>query len=58
MPESRALLIGGGGFMMEGAFSAVDCELLRLTGKDRLRVCFLPTPAGDAAELLARFYKA
>ena len=54
----RILVIGGGGFMMEGAFARIDREILRLTGKARPRVCVVPTPTGDAEELLQRFYGA
>ena len=54
----RILAIGGGGFMMEGRFSAIDRELLRLTGKPRPEVCVIPTPTGDAEEVLQRFYAA
>ncbi|MBE7939035.1 MULTISPECIES: peptidase E [Ramlibacter] len=54
----RILAIGGGGFLMEGRFSSIDRELLRLTGRDRPRVCLIPTPAGDAEELIQRFHAA
>jgi dipeptidase E len=54
---SRVLAIGGGGFMMEGGFSPIDAKILALTGRSRPRVCILPTPAGDAEELLGRFYR-
>jgi peptidase E len=54
----RILAIGGGGFMMEGKFSAIDRELLHLTGKPQPRVCLIPTPTGDAEEVLQRFYSA
>lgn len=54
----RVLVIGGGGFMMEDKFTAIDRELIALTGKARPRVCIVPTPAGDAQELLDRFYAA
>src|SRR5439155_5119775 len=32
--------------------------VLRLTGKDRPRVCFVPTAAADAESYVARFYRA
>lgn len=44
--------------MMEDRFAAIDVELLRLTGKSRPRVCVIPTPTGDAQEVLERFYAA
>lgn len=42
--------------MMEGKFSPIDRELLRLTGKPRPKVCLIPTPTGDAEEVIQRFY--
>ena len=44
--------------MMEGRFAPIDSELLRLTDKKRPRICVLPTPTGDAQEVLDRFYAA
>lgn len=44
--------------MMEGRFSAIDREVIRLAESARPRVCFLPTPTGDAQEVLERFYSA
>ena len=49
--------------MMEGRFAPIDHELLRLTDKGltdkkRPRICVLPTPTGDAQEVLDRFYAA
>ena len=44
--------------MMEGRFAPIDSELLRLTDKKRPRICVLPTPTGDAQEVLDRFYGA
>src|ERR1700754_1108904 len=58
MAARRILAIGGGGFMMEGRFAPIDHELLRLTDKRRPRICVLPTPTGDAQEVLDRFYGA
>ena len=58
MAARRILSIGGGGFMMEGRFAPIDHELLWLMGKDRPRVCVIPTPADDAQEVLDRFYRA
>lgn len=56
--KRRILAIGGGGFMMEGSFAPIDRELLRLTGKHRPKICLIPTPTGDAEEVLQRFYAA
>ncbi|MCD9198075.1 Type 1 glutamine amidotransferase-like domain-containing protein [Aeromicrobium wangtongii] len=43
------LTLGGGGFSMsDDGTSALDDFLLELTGKDRPRICFVPTASGDA----------
>lgn len=54
----RILAIGGGGFLMEPSPSPIDKYLLELTGKERPRICFLPTPSGDLPEHIETFYKA
>jgi peptidase E len=48
--------LGGGGFSSGGR--AIDDHLLGLTGKDRPRVCFVPTASGDAAIYVERFMEA
>ena len=52
----RILAIGGGSFLMEDEPSPIDEFLLRLTGKPRPRVCFVPTPSGDLPEHIEKFY--
>jgi dipeptidase E len=52
----RVLAIGGGGFLMEDAPSPIDAQLVRLTGKARPRICFVPTPSGDLPEHIDKFY--
>src|SRR3954464_8923961 len=54
----RILAIGGGGFLMEDAPSAIDAHVLHLTGKAKPHVCFLPTPSGDLPEHIDKFYSA
>lgn len=54
----RILAIGGGGFLMEDAPSPIDAQILRLTGKAKPRVCFVPTPSGDLPEHIEKFYSA
>jgi len=50
------LALGGGGFSMsDDGTSAIDDFLLELTGKDRPRVCFIPTASGDADGYSQRF---
>lgn len=54
----RILAIGGGGFLMEEEPSLIDALLIRLTGKAKPRICFVPTPSGDLAEHIEKFYAA
>jgi peptidase E len=56
MPDIVA--IGGGGFLYGPRFQELDDHALRLVGKDRPRICFLPTPCGDHPEFVERFYRA
>jgi dipeptidase E len=49
---------GGGGFSMEAGNPLLDEYVLELTGKERPRVCFLPTASGDADHYIVRFYRA
>ena len=44
--------------MSEAHGDAMEAYVLGLTGKERPRVCFLPTATGDAAERIVRFYAA
>jgi dipeptidase E len=55
MPQILAL--GGGGFSMEPGNTLLDDHALRLTGRKRPRVCFLPTASGDADHYVVRFYR-
>lgn len=50
--------LGGGGFSMESGWSPLDAYALRLTGKRRPRVCFVPTASGDSAQYVAKFLRA
>lgn len=56
------LTLGGGGFSMEPedevGSSLIDAFLLSLTGKERPRVCFVPTASGDNDGYVERFLKA
>jgi len=54
----RILAIGGGGFLMEGAPSPIDAQVLRLAGKAKPRICFISTPSGDLPEHIEKFYSA
>jgi dipeptidase E len=53
----QILAMGGGGFMLDPR-SPLDDFLLELSGVERPRVCFLPTPAGDSDRAIAAFFEA
>ena len=50
--------MGGGGFLMDDAPSPIDRLIAGLTGSDRPKVCFVPTPSGDSIETIDKFYAA
>lgn len=52
------IALSGGGFSMEPDNPLLDNFILRLTGKPRPKVCFVPTASGDAAGYVVRFYQA
>ncbi len=52
------IALGGGGFSMEPENSLLDDFILSLTGKQKPKVCFMPTASGDAAGYVVRFYQA
>jgi len=54
----RIVALGGGGFSMEPRNPRLDRFLLGLTKRAKPRVLFVPTASGDAADYIARFYKA
>ena len=55
---AQILAMGGGGFSMEPDNLALDRYLLRLTGRERPKVCFVPTASGDAEGYIEGFYRA
>lgn len=54
----RILAIGGGGFLMEGCGSPIDQHIIRLSRKEKPKICFVPTPSGDLPEHIEKFYAA
>lgn len=56
MGERHIVAMGGGGFTDDDPL--IDDYILSLTGKERPRVCFIPTASGDAASYVERFYAA
>src|SRR2546423_12567104 len=55
---AQIVAFGGGGFSMEAGNPLLDSYVLRLTGRARPRVCFLPSASGDADHYIVRFYRA
>ena len=53
----QIVALGGGGFSMEAGNPRLDEYVLRLTGRPRPRVCFVPTASGDADHYVVRFYR-
>ena len=47
--------MGGGGFSMEPDNLLLDDYVLKQTGKDRPKVCFVPTASGDSLDYIKRF---
>jgi dipeptidase E len=57
MAERRIVAFGGFTFGDE-VHRGLEKELLRLTGRERPRVCFLPTASADDADYTVIFYEA
>ena len=57
MRVPQIVAFGGGGFSMEAGNPVMDDHVLRLTGKPRPKVCFIPTASGDADHYVVRFYR-
>jgi dipeptidase E len=58
LPDKHIVAMGGGGFFTEGGDAPVDRFLLKLTGKRRPRVLFLPTATGNVATAITAFHDA
>ena len=53
----QIVTLGGGGFSMEAGNPLLDEFVLGLTGRERPKVCFLPSASGDADHYIVRFYR-
>jgi peptidase E len=53
----QIVALGGGGFSMEAGNPLLDDYVLSLTGRERPKVCFIPTASGDADHYVVRFYR-
>jgi len=59
MPTAKHIIaLGGGGFSMEPENPLLDDFILSLTGKQKPKVCFVPTASGDAEGYVQKFYAA
>jgi peptidase E len=56
--SGHIVAIGGGDFWEPPVDPRLDDFILALTGKDRPRVCFIPTASGDSQFALTHFYRA
>jgi peptidase E len=57
--EKRNIVaMGGGGFSMEPDNLLLDQYVLGLTGKERPKICFIPTASGDSPYYALNFYSA
>ena len=54
--KKHILAIGGGGFSRNNSSYLIEKYLLKLTGKDKPHICFLPTATGDDDTYIVRFY--
>ena len=52
----RILAFGGASLLPSSTDGPLHQYLLDLTGRDRPRICFLPTAGGDSPEYVANFY--
>ena len=52
------MALGGGGFTEEPDNPALDDYVLAASGRERPRVCFLPTAGGDNPSYVVKFYNA
>jgi dipeptidase E len=56
--ERQIVALGGGGFLEDDDDGLLDDFVLSLTGKERPRVCFVPTAGGDRDASIVDFYAA
>ncbi len=54
--KKHIVAIGGGGFGRNISSCLIEKYLLKLTGKESPKICFLPTAAGDDDTYIVRFY--
>ena len=58
MVQKQIIALGGGGFSQEPDNPALDQYILKQTGKEHSKVCFVPTASGEAQQYIINFYAA
>jgi dipeptidase E len=53
----QIIALGGGGFSMEPENTLLDSYILKQSGKDNPKICFIPTASGDSEDYIQRFYR-
>jgi dipeptidase E len=53
----QIIALGGGGFSMEPENTLLDSYILKQSGKDNPKICFIPTASGDSEDYIQRFYQ-
>jgi len=56
LSDAQIIALGGGGFS-EGDGPELDDFVLAASGKERPRICFVPTASGDSDTYITRFYR-
>lgn len=52
----QIIAMGGGGFLMEPENPLLDRYILKQTGKDKPKICYVGTAAGDNENMIQNFY--
>jgi dipeptidase E len=52
----QIIALGGGGFSMEPENILLDTYILKHSGKENPKICFIPTASGDSEDYIQRFY--
>jgi dipeptidase E len=56
--KKQIITLGGGGFSDDPGNPILDLYILAQSGKDKPKICFLPTASNDADDYIEKFYNA
>jgi peptidase E len=56
MVKRQIIALGGGGFSMEPSNTLLDLYILKQSGKENPKICFIGTASGDSENYIDRFY--